>query len=181
MVESDEDRPAQLLVYGGCQRVFHLSNLCLLRVKREVRNRIVEELRRYAAYAVVVHLRGTDRVPPEKSAGYVAELFARMGDIDRREPILVLSDSLPLFQSFRVEFPAAVLRTPNLESLDPRVGTHMQGGGGKHANNLELLTDFFLAMYARQCFHDPNTLFSGMARFVRGGDYSSILGFDLEE
>ncbi len=176
---ADEDHPAELLVYASTgYRAFHLSNLCQLRVKREFRNRIVEELQRYGSFPTVVHLRGTDRVAAEKYAGYVADFWARMGDVSRTEPLLVVTDCLPLFRLFQVKFPDAELRTPRLEAFDPNIGMHLQTGADKHASNLELLIDFFLLMYAPICFHDPNTEFSKMARFIRGGEYGSILGFD---
>jgi hypothetical protein len=44
--------------------------------------------------------------------------------------------------------------------------------------NLQLLIDFFLLMYAKNCVSDGESLFSTMARFLRGGDYTDLLGYD---
>lgn len=175
----EHDSPADLLVYAGTgYRAYHVANLCNLRVKRPVRNRIVTALKQFSHFSTVVHLRGTDRVPAHQYAGYLADCWARMGEVDRAEPLLVVTDCLPLFRLFRMEFPAAVLRTPHLEGLDPSVGTHLQHDLDKHGANVEMLVDFFLLMYAERCFHDPQTEFSKMARFIRTGDYGSILGHD---
>jgi len=43
---------------------------------------------------------------------------------------------------------------------------------------LQVLIDFFLIMYAENCVMDGESLFSNMARFIRGGDYCDILGYD---
>lgn len=175
----ERDSPADLLVYAGTgYRAYHVANLCNLRVKRPIRNRIVAALKTFSHFSTVVHLRGTDRVATQQYAGYLADCWARMGEVDRAEPLLVVTDCLPLFRLFRMEFPAAVLRTPHLQGLDPSVGTHLQHNLDKHAANVEMLIDFFLLVYAERCFHDPLTEFSKMARFVRSGDYSSILGYD---
>ena len=40
------------------------------------------------------------------------------------------------------------------------------------------LIDFFLIMYAEDCISDGESLFSKMARFIRGGAYQDLLGFD---
>ncbi len=175
----EQDSPANLLVYAGTgYRAYYVANLCHLRVKRPIRNRIVAAVKTFSHFSTVVHLRGTDRVPREQYAGYLADCWARMGEVGRGEPLLVVADCLPLFQLFRMEFPAAVLRTPHLDGLDPLVGTHLQNNLDKHEANVEMLTDFFLLMYAERCFHDPQTEFSKMARFIRTGDYCSILGYD---
>jgi len=175
----DEDRPAELLVYSSVgPRTFHVSNLSLLRVKSEFRDPIVKQLQRYAAFRTVVHLRGTDRVSPAKHAEYVSAICKQMDEVNRLEPVLVVTDCLPLFTLFQKEFGAAVLRTPDLEGLDPSVGIHFRKEWDKHASNVELLIDFFLLMYAPLCFHDPDTNFSKMARFLRCGDFCSILGYD---
>jgi hypothetical protein len=75
------------------------------------------------------HLRGTDRLAADKRAEYVANICGQMGDVGRNEPLLVVSDCLPLFQQFQSEFPSAVLRTPHLDGFDPHVGTQFQNGG----------------------------------------------------
>lgn len=175
----DEDRPADVIVYASVGlRTFHMSNLSLLRVKREFRNPIVKQLQRYSPFRTVVHLRGTDRVAPERHAAYVAAISDQMSEVNRKEPVLVVTDCLPLFARFRMEFEAAVLRTPLSECPDPNAAIHTRKGGDKHGGNVEMLTDFFLLMYAPRCFHDPETSFSKMARFIREGDYCSILGCD---
>jgi len=175
----DADHAAELIVYSSVGlRTYYASNLSLLRVKAEYRNLIVKQLRRYAAFHTVVHLRGTDRVPVEKHAEYVAAVTGQMTGQGRQEPVLVVTDCFPMFKLFRAEFETAVLRTPNLEGLDPGVGTHFGGAGDKHASNVELLTDFFLLVYAAHCYHDPETCFSKMARVIRCGDFPSILGYE---
>ena len=176
---NDEDRPAELLVYSSVgHRTFHVSNLSLLRVKSEIRDLIVKQLQRYAAFRTVVHLRGTDRVSPAKHAEYVSAICKQMAEVNRLEPVLVVTDCLPLFTLFQRVFEAAVLRTPHLEGLDPSVGMHFRKDGDKHASNVELLIDFFLLTYAPLCFHDSDTNYSKMARFLRIGDFCSILGYD---
>jgi hypothetical protein len=57
-----------------------VANLCNLRVKRPIRNRIVAELKTFSHFSTVVHLRGTDRVATQQYAGYLADCWARMGD-----------------------------------------------------------------------------------------------------
>jgi hypothetical protein len=175
----DEDSAAELLVYASTgDRIYYMDNLCKLRVRREIRNLIIDKLREYASFPYVVHLRGTDRVPAERYSEYLEGFRSRMEEISRTDPVLVVSDCLPLFRRFQDEFPGAVLRTPNLDQFDPAVGTHMQTRVSKHKSNIELLIDFFLLVYARMCFYDPDTLFSKMARFIHEGDYHSILGYD---
>jgi len=175
----DEDRPEELLVYAGTGlRNYFAANLCELRVLRTVRNQIIKQLQRFADYDHVVHLRGTDRVTPEKHAEYVAAICKQLNNVERQTPILVVSDCLPLFIAFRAEFPAAVLRTPLLESYSLEIGTHFQIVIPKHDQNVELLIDFFLITYAKHCYHDPDTLFAAMARFLRASNYCDILGYD---
>ncbi len=198
----DEDHQADLLVYSSVGfRTFYTSNLCKLRVKRPFQNQIVHQLRRFKDYPYVVHLRGTDRTPPEKYEEYVEDLCRQMkivrsdqsvpptkdsdatdggqseSVVPSDEPILVVSDCLPLFRVFKRRYPKSILRTPHLESYETNVGTHLQSCN-KHAHNLEMLIDFFICAYAPNCYHDSSSLFAKMARFLRQGDYCDILGYD---
>ena len=180
---TDEDHPAEVVVYPGTGfRKFFQAGLCQLRVKREFRDLIVEQLREFSHLKTVVHLRGTDRVAPDRYADYVQEICQKMHGYDRQEPLLVVSDCLPLFERFQAEFPQAVLRTEHLFAFNPIQGTHVQKEVTKHTCNIELLTDFFLLMYAPRAIHDSRSLFSKMARFIRGEteDYCDVLGYDPE-
>ncbi len=175
----DKEYDADLLVYASTgHRTFHWSNIYQLRIKQPYRQRIVAELERYARFEDIVHLRGTDRVKAADYDGYLAETYTRMAAVDRQAEVLVVSDCLPLVELFRKEFPNAVLRTPNLEALDPKQGTHFQKTVSKEEMNLQMLIDFFLLMYTPRCYHDPKTLFGKMARFIRDGSYQNILGYD---
>jgi hypothetical protein len=177
---AEADLDAQVLVYASTgYRTFYQSNLSLLRVKREVRNLIVAEIKKFAEFQTVVHLRGTDRNGPSQHEAYLQKISANMSEISTTEPLLVVADCLSLFQQFQNKCPGAVLRTPHLDQFTNSSGTHFQSVASKHDFNLQLLIDFFLIMYANTCVSDGESLFSTMARFIRGGDYTDLLGYDV--
>lgn len=175
----EQDYDAQVLVFNSTGfRVFYQSNLCLLRVKREFRKLIVAELQKHSQFRTVVHLRGTDRNGPETHDAYLEKIIGNMPEDAAQVPLLVVTDSLSLFQRFQAKYPLAVLRTPQLERYTDSLGTHFQSATSKRDFNLQALIDFFLIMYAEDCISDGESLFSKMARFIRGGAYQDLLGFD---
>jgi len=178
-VLAEQDYDAEVLVFSSTgERTFYQSNLSLLRVKREFRDLIVAELKKFAKFRTVVHLRGTDRNGPTAHDAYLEKLTEKMDDVSNDEPLLVVTDSLMLFRLFHAKYPEAVLRTPHLDQFTDALGTHFQSVASKIDFNLQVLVDFFLIMYAENCVMDGESLFSNMARFIRGGDYCDILGYD---
>jgi hypothetical protein len=176
---ADKDYGEQVLVYGSTGfRKYYQSNLSLLRVTREFRNLIVAELTKLAEFRTVVHLRGTDRNGPAQHNAYLDKLAASMANLPSAEPLLVVTDCLTLFQQFQARYPNAVLRTPHLDQFNNSHGTHFQPVDSKRDFNLQMLIDFFLIMYAENCVSDGESLFSTMARFIRGGEYTDLLGYD---
>lgn len=176
---TDQDYDAQVLVFSSREfRIFYQSNLSLLRVKREFRNLIVAELKKFAEFRTVVHLRGTDRNGPAMHDAYLEKIALNMPDDSAKEPLLVVTDCQQLFQRFQARYPLAVLRTPRLEQFTDSLGTHFQAVTSKRDFNLQMLIDFFLIMYAETSICDGESLFSKMGRFIRGGQYQYLLGYD---
>jgi len=176
---SDQDCDAKVLFFGSTgDRTFYQSNLSLLRVKRQFRDLIVSELKKFAMFHTVVHLRGTDRNGPEGHVAYLEKVVLNMAAISNDEPLLVVTDSLILFQLFHAKYPQAVLRTPHLDQFTDSHRTHFQSVASKRDFNLQMLIDFFLIIYAENCVLDGESLFLNMARFIRSGDCRDILGYD---
>ena len=173
----DADVEAEVVVYSSTgHRVFHQQNLCLLRLKRPYRDQVIAELQRANEYRVVVHLRGTDRNGPQQHDAYLKTMTS--ASIPKSEPLLVVTDSLSLFQQFQTQYPNAVLRTPELGQFGDQHGTHFQTVHSKHDFNMQTLIDFFIIMYAPVCIADGKSIFSSLARFLHEGDYCNILGYD---
>ncbi|QVL30261.1 hypothetical protein KIH39_15515 [Telmatocola sphagniphila] len=175
----DEDLPSQLVVYPSVGlRTYYVANLCMLRVKKPWRDSIVQELKRYSKFKTLVHLRGTDKHASEKIPEYMEKIKAKMADIPKTEPVLIVSDSLPLYQELRESFPNAVLRTPNLDRFRTDQGTHFQLQIPKSEFNLNTLIDFFLIAYSSNCIAEGESMFYTMARFLDCGPKKDILGYD---
>jgi len=110
---------------------------------------------------------------------YKPQYSCPLADKEYDAQVLVVTDCLTLFQQFQARYPNAVLRTPHLEQFNNSHGTHFQHVDSKRDFNLQMLIDFFLIMYAENCVSDGESLFSRMARFIRGGEYTDLLGYDV--
>lgn len=176
---SDEKLDADVVVYGSIgHRVYCSDTITRLRVKKEFRNKIVANLVQYRQFDCVVHLRGTDRRNLNEYEPYLQSLAPRINKVVCKRPFLVVTDSQLLFERLQRIFPEAVLRTPNLDRFAEHVGTHFQFVDSKREYNLQMLIDFFLLVYARECVSDGESIFSEMARFLHRYNYSDILGYD---
>jgi hypothetical protein len=99
-----------LLTNGLGDRVWNASDIpAHIRMKPWVSLRLFELLKDYNPNSVVVHLRGTDR-PDDR---FVADAIATVVQFPTEAPVYVVTDSLPLFEEFKVGVPYARLLNPN--------------------------------------------------------------------
>ena len=68
--------------------------------------------------------------------------------------------------------------TCSLNHFTNSIAIHFQSVASKQDFNLQLLIVFFLILSAKSCVFDGELLFSTMARFIRGGDYTDLPGYD---
>jgi hypothetical protein len=183
-LDTDPTHDEDILVYTSTElRTYNKENICeCVRVKEPYRSTIIEKLKQYQEYKTVVHLRGSDRVKPEQYEEYLKNNFEPKMKDKKDETVLIVSDTESLFKYFQKKYPNSVVRTPSTSyttSSNPTKTLHQDGSIDKYDFNTQTLIDFFIIMYANECIHDENSLFSNVPRFIRSGDdkYKQILNY----
>jgi hypothetical protein len=183
-LDADPKHDEDILVYTCTElRTYNRENICdCLRIKEPFRSVIIEKLKHYQKYKTVVHLRGSDRVKPEQYEEYLKKNFESKMKDKTNETVLIVSDTESLFKYFQEKYPNSIVRTPNTSytsSSDPIKTLHHDGSIDKYDFNTQTLIDFFIIMYANECIHDENSLFSNVPRFIRSNDdkYKQILNY----
>lgn len=183
-LDADPTHKEDILVYTSTElRTYTKDNICeYIRVKEPYRSIIIEKLKQYQGYKTVVHLRGSDRVKPEQYEEYLKNNFEPKMKHKKDETVLIVSDTESLFKYFQEKYPNSIVRTPSTSytsSSDPGKTLHHDGSIDKYDFNTQTLVDFFIIMYANDCIHDENSLFSNVSRFIRSGDdkYKQILNY----
>jgi len=183
-LDADETHKEDVVVYTSTElRTYKKQNMCdCIRVKEPYRSTIIEKLKQYQQYKTVVHLRGSDRVKPEQYEEYIKKNFEPKMKDKKDETVLIVSDTESLFKYFQEKYPNSIVGTPDTSytsSSDPIKTLHQDGSIDKYNFNTETLIDFFIIMYATECIHDENTLFSKVSRFIRSNDdkYKQILNY----
>lgn len=183
-LDSDPTHDENILVYTSTElRTYHKDNICeCVRIKEPYRSIIIEKLKQYQGYKTVVHLRGSDRVKPEQYDEYIKKNFEPKMKDKTNEKVLIVSDTEALFKYFQEKYPNSIVRTPSTSytsSSDPIKTLHQDASIDKYDFNTQTLIDFFIIMYANECIHDENSLFSNVPRFIRSNDdkYKKILNY----
>jgi hypothetical protein len=183
-LDADPKHDEDILVYTSTElRTYNKENICdCIRVKEPYRSTIIQKLKQYQEYKTVVHLRGSDRVKPEQYEEYLKNNFEPKMKHKKEETVLIVSDTETLFMYFQEKYPNSVVRTPSTSyttSSDPTKTLHQDGSIDKYDFNTQTLVDFFIIMYAKECIHDENSLFSNVPRFIRSSDdkYKQILNY----
>ena len=183
-LDADPTHDEEVLVYTSTElRTYYRDNLCdCLRIKEPYRSIIVEKLKKYQEYKTVVHLRGSDRVKPEQYEEYIKKNFEPKMKDKTNETVLIVSDTEGLFKYFQEKYPNSIVRTPSnsyTTSSEPDKPMHQDGSIDKYDFNTQTLIDLFIIMYANECIHDENSLFSNMPRLLRssGDKYKQILNY----
>jgi hypothetical protein len=183
-LDSNPTYKEDILVYTSTElRTYHKDNICnCIRVKEPYRSYIIEKLKEYQGYKTVVHLRGSDRVKPDKYEEYIKKNFEPKMKKNKNGTVLIVSDTESLFKYFQEKYPDSVVRTPNTSytsSSDAGKPLHQDGSIDKYDFNTQTLIDFFIIMYANECIHDESSLFSKVSRFIRSTDdkYKQILNY----
>jgi hypothetical protein len=183
-LDADPTHKEDILVYTSTElRTYNKGNICeCVRIKEPYRSSIIEKLKQYQGYKTVVHLRGSDRVKPDQYEEYLKKNFEPKMKDKMNETVLIVSDTETLFKYFQEKYPQSIVRTPNTSytsSSDPHKTMHQDGSIDKYDFNTQTLIDFFIIMYANECIHDENSLFSNVPRFIRSNDdkYKQILNY----
>jgi hypothetical protein len=183
-LDADPKHEEDILVYTSTElRTYNKENICdCVRIKEPYRSTIIEKLKQYQGYKTVVHLRGSDRVKPEQYEEYLKKNFEPKMKDKTKEKVLIVSDTEPLFKYFQEKYPNSIVRTPSTSytsSSEPGKTLHQDGSIDKYDFNTQTLIDFFIIMYADECIHDENSLFSNVSRFIRSTDdkYKQILNY----
>jgi len=183
-LDADPKHEEDILVYTSTElRTYNKDNICdCIRIKELYRSTIIQKLIQYQGYKTVVHLRGSDRVKPEQYEEYIKKNFEPKMKDKTNETVLIVSDTESLFKYFQKTYPNSIVRTPNTSytsSSDPIKTLHQDGSIDKYDFNTQTLIDFFIIMYANECIHDENSLFSNVPRFIRSSDdkYKQILNY----
>lgn len=183
-LDADPKHDEDVLVYTSTElRTYTKDNICdCIRVKEPYRSTIIEKLKQYQGYNTVVHLRGSDRIKPEQYEEYLKKNFEPKMNDKTNETVLIVSDTEALFKYFQKKYPKSFVRTPSTSyttSSNPTKTLHQDGSIDKYDFNTQTLIDFFIIMYANECIHDENSLFSNVSRFIRSSDdnYKKILNY----
>jgi hypothetical protein len=175
-------RDEDIVVYTSTEvRTYQNENLCKnFRIRYPYRTIVLDAIDKHKDYTTVVHLRGSDRVPPEKQDEYLeTNIFSKLTESDNK--ILIVGDDQDLIKKFKQKYPDATVRTPekhtSSSSEELKNPVHQRGNVDKIDFNTETLIDFFLIMHAKKVVNDPNSIFSNLALFIRqNGGYPDILG-----